>query len=100
MVRSAKRIEETFALIEAAAIAGARCPQGYPYGPLDNDAMQWLYRSGRIRGEIMAHNFRRVTILTGPHAGKRTADPPKAGRVWRTIDQDGQHFVARTGPRS
>jgi hypothetical protein len=67
-----KRIEECFALLEKAAIAGERCPQGAPFGPLQPHDTMALARAGRILIEIR----RTVTILTGPHAGKKTlADP-------------------------
>ena len=69
------RVEADYRLIEAAAIAGERCPQTEPHGPLASNSIGHLYAAGRIRSEIYRHNFRVVTLLKGPHAGKATAGP-------------------------
>ena len=43
---------------EAAAKAGERCPQSYPHGPLQRDAVSALIKAGRIRSEVFALNWR------------------------------------------
>jgi hypothetical protein len=70
-------IEASFALLVAAAVAGKRCPQNEPFGPIQRGTVERLIEAGRIRSEVYAVNFRRVTILTGEHAGKSTAAHPK-----------------------
>ena len=82
------RIDRTFALIEAAALAGERCPKNKPFGPLSDHAMTELYRSGRIRAEIFARNFRRITLLHGPHRGKMTVSPPPGTKLFKVIDRE------------
>lgn len=75
-----------FAAIEQAAIAGERCPQTSPHGPIPTGSVSRLARAGKIRSEIFAGNFRRVTICVGPHAGKSTAAPPKgSGLPYKVI---------------
>lgn len=76
-MKSGPTLERAYALIEQAAIKSERCPQGRPFGELTSDAVMTLARAGRIRVEIFMHNWRVVTILTGPNAGKQTAPPPK-----------------------
>lgn len=76
-MKSGPALERAYALIEQAAIKGDRCPQGQPFGQLTSDAVMTLARDGRIRVEIFMHNWRVVTILTGPNVGKQTAPPPK-----------------------
>jgi len=72
-----ERVERNFQLLVQAALARDRCPQSHPHGPLDSGAMSALVEAGRIRSEVYAHNYRRVTILTGEHKGKSTAAHPK-----------------------
>lgn len=69
-------LELSFQRIVAAAIANERCPVSHPHGPLASEAVTMLVEAGRIRSEVYSHNFRRVTILKGEHAGKSTASPP------------------------
>lgn len=79
--------DEAFALIEATAIAGARCPMNRANGgTLDPHAVTALVRTGRIRIEISGHNWRCVIILTGPHAGAKTAADPTGAAVWKVIE--------------
>ena len=66
-------IERTFEALALAAAKGERCPIA-PHIPADHVAQ--LARSGRIMIEIHGRNFRVVTIMAGPHAGKSTAPPP------------------------
>ena len=68
---------KVFNLLEQAAIAGLRCPKRRPFGPMPRHGTTGrLERLGFIRAEVFSKNFRRVTILVGPHAGRRTASPP------------------------
>lgn len=67
-------IEHAFALLEQAAITGSRCPQG---DVIPSRMVTALARAGHILVEVYVHNYRVVTILTGPNAGKETAPPPK-----------------------
>jgi len=76
-------LNQALAAIEAAAVAGERCPvtaregvDGLPAG-----ATTVLAREGRIRIEVYPHNWRVIEILKGPNAGKRTKGPPKP--EWR-----------------
>lgn len=85
---SEQAIERSFALIEEAALKGERAPQGHPHGPLGNGTVTALYRTGRIRGAIYQNNWRVLTILTGPNAGKSTASPPTSGRPHLIIDRN------------
>jgi hypothetical protein len=82
---SSREIERQYKLIEAAAAAGERCPLNSPLGPIDSTALSPLAREGRILVEISGHNWRQITILTGPHAGKRTLPNPNGHAVYRII---------------
>ena len=96
MAISQKMKNEAFTLIEAAAAVGDRCPINQPFGPLPVGVVAALYKDGMIRGEIVAGNFRRITILTGPHAGKRTAAPPNMlSKPYRIVDKDGASKAIR-----
>ncbi len=64
-----------FALLETAILGRARCPTNPEFR--ESGAIVALARLGAVTSEVFAHNFRRVTILIGPHAGKSTADPPE-----------------------
>src|SRR4051812_32076637 len=68
-------LKDAFAILERAAVAGDRCPVGGTSG-LTSGLTTQLAIEGTIKIEIYARNFRRVTILVGPNAGKTTADPP------------------------
>lgn len=93
-------IERGYVEIERAAVAGERCPRNQGWGceagkyvlvgGLQPGVTTVLARQGRIRIEIYPHNFRVVEILSGPHAGKRTAAPPDPR--WRPY-----RIIARTG---
>lgn len=92
------RFDRDFALLEAAAAAGKRCPLCAPYGPIQSSkAIPWLCRDGRIRSEISGQNYRVVTILVGPHAGKKTAPNPYGARPWKFADEHGSRRVDGTG---
>lgn len=83
--------DEVFALLVAAAIAGERCPQTQPHGPVENrQAVSTLAYAGKIKVDIYFHNWRVVTILEGEHRGKSTAACPKAdAKPYRTIQKGG-----------
>lgn len=85
-------LDKAFSALEAAAAKGERCPQNSPDGIISDDISE-LARLGRVRSEIFAHNWRVVTILTGPHAGKKTAPcPHKCHGAWRVTDHEGTHY--------
>lgn len=90
-------LDRAFSVLEAAAIAGERCPcfHGPKRSPAGNPAyISALARAGRIRVEISSRNWRRVTLLTGLHAGKSTApNPDRKARPYQIIDRDGARRV-------
>ena len=78
--------DELFSKIVGIARAGERCPtnEHLPYGGL-----QRLARSGLLRIEVFRHNYRVVTILTGPFAGAKTKRDPSLGpdaRPYMVVD--------------
>lgn len=81
--------DDVFALIVAAAVAGERCPQAKPQGPIvDRSATMRLARDGKIRVDIYFRNYRVATIMEGKHRGKETAPCPKAGaKPYRTVQR-------------
>lgn len=92
MSLSATTIERVFNQLVDAAVNGLRCPvtardglDGLPAG-----ATHVLARDGRIRIEIFPKNYRRVTILEGPHTGKMTKSPPgPPANPIRVVDTNG-----------
>jgi hypothetical protein len=73
----AERLELCFQLLVEKAIAGERCPQSDgPHATIPKGLIPALARRGRILIEVSGHNWRQVTILEGPHAGKKTAPNP------------------------
>lgn len=85
---------DTFAMLERCAIAGERCPQTQPHGPLTPGHTTILVREGKIRIEVFRHNWRVVTILAGPNAGKQTKACPAGGRPYMVVTRDS---VSRPG---
>jgi hypothetical protein len=87
MTISQEKLDEVFALIEAAAAKGERCPQARPHGPIHpSRAPAVLARQGRLLLEIYALNWRVAVILEGRHKGKRTLPPPfKVNRPYKII---------------
>lgn len=73
---SDKSLELTLIRIADAALQGARCPTN---DQLPAGALRALARRGDVLVEVYIHNFRRVTILSGAHAGQKTASPPLHG---------------------
>ena len=86
MARSRAAIEEGFAQIERAALAGERCPSTHgtynSSGTLSSGITTMLLREGRIKIEIYGRNWRVIEILKGPNAGKRTKEAPGYPKVW------------------
>jgi hypothetical protein len=81
-------ISEAFAMLERAAVNGFRCPVSRTDG-LTSQLTSELARSGQIRIDVYPHNYRVVTIMTGPNAGKSTAPPPKKDwKPYLTIEKD------------
>lgn len=80
MTLTPQAIEQGFRLIEAAALAGERCPTNAtmdnPAGTLPAGVSAALLKAGRIRIEVYPHNWRVIELVGGPNAGKRTASPP------------------------
>ena len=86
-----EELNRAFALIEQAAIKGARCPQNTGAGvngEVRSDAVVALCREGRILVEVSGRNWRQATILTGPHAGKKTAPNPRGHHVYKTVGKE------------
>jgi hypothetical protein len=67
---------DTFSLVEAAAVAGERCPFSQPRGPIKKGTLIDLGKRGMIATEFFGCNFRVVFILVGENAGRHTALPP------------------------
>lgn len=86
--RTEARIDADFALLERAAADGLRCPKDSPHGPISRGTIPALIADGRVRSEVYRQNWRVVTILTGPCAGKATAPYPGGGRPYLV---DGVH---------
>ena len=93
---SDQALDRAFAILEQAAVNGERCP--CTRGPnknsdITNKHVTALARAGRIFIEVSAHNWRRVTILTGPRKGKSTApNPLKSARAYLTVGADGTRY--------
>lgn len=86
------RNARVFALLEAAAASGARCPQAFELGQGGAGQVSILAHSGKIKVEVFAKNWRVVTILEGSHKGKKTAPPPfKNHGPYLVLDSDGTH---------
>jgi hypothetical protein len=95
---SSERIEATFAVLEAAAIAGKRCPMSSRYADkgINSDDVAALTAAGRIFIEISSRNWRRVTILTGPNKGKSTApNPDPKATVYQTVGVEGHKISGK-----
>lgn len=98
MKRVLQNADDTFKILEAAAAAGERCPMSRQNGgPIMNNNVSKLAHDGRIEVEVSGRNWRRVTILQGPHRNKSTApNPDPNARVHLTIDTRG---TMRNGKR-
>ena len=94
------RLMRAFALLEAAAGEGKRCPMNEPYGPVNKIALSKLAKIGWIKIEVYPTNWRVVVILNGRHYGARTAPPPFAdSQPYLSIDEHGPVYHSETAPR-
>lgn len=73
-------------LVEAARVK-VRCPTNDYFS---HGAVAALAHAGWIRIYVYARNWRVVEIITGPHAGARTAPPPRAYACYRVLDAVGK----------
>lgn len=81
-------LEQAFAILEGVAASGARCPVSRVNG-LTSQLTSELARTGKIRIDVYPHNYRVVTILDGPNAGKSTKAPPIPDwKPYLTIEKD------------
>jgi hypothetical protein len=91
-------LAKAFAFLIDHAITGVRCP--VTCGPSADSRLKpqhivALASRGFIRSEVSGHNWRQIVILTGPHAGKKTApNPNKKALVYKVMDASGSHFHA------
>lgn len=91
-------LKRQFRILVVAALKGERCPQRKPFGPLESSAMEEMYRLGMIRGEVFGSNFRRITILVGPYAGRSTASFPGRELPYRVIGKVPMRQARRARP--
>ena len=82
--KNPERLNAVFKTLEAAAVAGRRCPENGQHG-VTSDIVVALAHAGRITIEISNKNWRRVVILEGEHAGKATAGDPNGCKPWQVI---------------
>jgi hypothetical protein len=85
---------DVFKILEQCATAGKRCPENSTEG-VGHGIIPALARAGRIRVEISGQNYRTVTIMVGPHAGKSTAPNPTGAAVYRILDGEGDRRIAK-----
>lgn len=86
------RLAAAFRTLEQVATANGRCPANEDIG---HGVIAALAAAGWIEVEIYGRNFRRVTLLTGPHAGATTKGPPSA--TWRPYAITDRNGTRRTG---
>jgi hypothetical protein len=105
------QVDDAFKMLEAAAIAGVRCPFSDQV-PGGSHSFGELARAGRILVEVYDKNFRRITILEGSARGKHTLNAPKKrdgreAKPYLTVDKSGTRrngalvdtgFKSRTQP--
>jgi hypothetical protein len=92
------REERVFALLEAAARAGHRCPTNPELAadlsshgvPIASSSVPKIFgrlvREGRIVVRVYGHNWRDIVIQSGRYAGKATMAPPLGGEPYIVID--------------
>lgn len=85
---TATNLDQAFDALETVAITNGRCPTNEEIG---RGVIAAIAASGRIKVEAFGRNFRRITILTGPRAGRMTMAPPGPWRPYKTVDKDGTH---------
>jgi hypothetical protein len=76
-------------MLEVAARDGARCPMNADLPVGARQMLPHLAREGKIKIEVSGHNWRTVTMLEGPHKGKKTAPDPTGSLPYVTIDGGG-----------
>ena len=86
------RLDAAFRTLEQLAAANGRCPSNEEIG---HGVIAALAAAGRIEVEIYGRNFRRVTLISGPHAGAATKGPP--GSTWRPYAITDRRGTRRTG---
>lgn len=92
MVELNKKEKALFDILEAAAVAGERCPTNPELRDLvGSPTTSDLARKGFITVEVYALNWRVVTIIHGAHAGKCTKRSPHKGakKPYKTINRFG-----------
>lgn len=77
-----------FVTLEKAACEGARCPKNGEQG-VQSDITTALAKAGRIKIEVSGHNYRTITILDGPNAGKRTRPDPHQRPAYLVVSKAG-----------
>lgn len=88
--------DETFAKLERCAVNNERCPSDLPHGTLKQGAVGRLAKAGRVRSEVFRGNWRVVTLLTGPNAGKTTKEAPHPhGKPYIIMDANGTFMGGR-----
>ena len=97
----AARLDAAFRALEQVAAGNRRCPANEDIG---HGVISALAAAGKIEVEIYGRNFRRVTLLTGTHAGAATKAPPSATwRPYAITDRNGTRrtgFAAQNPPRA
>ena len=88
----AARLDAAFRRLEQLAAANGRCPSNEEIG---HGIIAALAAAGKIEVEIYGRNFRRVTLLSGPHASAATKGPP--GATWRPYAITDCSGTRRTG---
>lgn len=83
-----EQVQRCFEALQRAAVAGARCPLSGSDG-VTSDLTAALAKSGRIKIEVYARNYRVVEILDGPNKGKRTRSAPVGHETYKLIDKRG-----------
>lgn len=73
-----------YSMIRSAALLGERCPVNDVL-PGGSNTVGALCRAGLIMVEVSGHNWRRVTLLTGPDSGLTTAADPRGAHIYKTI---------------
>jgi hypothetical protein len=82
--------DRAYQAILDSAVKRERCPENGERG-LSSGIVRRLANDGLIKVEVFARNYRVVTILTGPHKGKRTKAPPyKVQHPKLEITKDGR----------
>ena len=83
----ARRRRHTIEMVTRAALEGKRCPTNLELGC---SVLPELAREGLFKIEVCGKNYRIVTILTGEHAGKKTAPHPHRSTPYVVIGPAGR----------